>query len=72
MNAENSNTSDPQKLLLNLFDKISWSALSNLSMEKYYTWKKTIPGKSNAKIINLKYQLQHGMKNLNYLMDPIL
>ena len=72
MNAENSNTSDPQKLLLNLFDKINWSALSNLSMEKYYTWKKTITGKSNAKIINLKYQLQHGMKNLNYLMDPIL
>ena len=24
------------------------------------------------KIINLKYQLQHGMKNFNYLMDHIL
>ena len=28
--------------------------------------------KSHVKIINLKYQLQHGMKNLNYLMDDIL
>ena len=28
--------------------------------------------KSNAKIINLKYQLHHGMKNLNYRMDHIL
>ena len=28
--------------------------------------------KSHIRIINLKYQLQHGMKNLNYLMDHIL
>ena len=33
-------------------------------MEKYK--------KSHAKIINLKYQLQHGMNNLNYQMDHIL
>ena len=28
--------------------------------------------KSHTKTINLKYQLQHEMKNLNYLMDHIL
>ena len=33
-------------------------------MEKYK--------KRHAIIINLKYQIQHGMKNLNYLMDHIL
>ena len=33
-------------------------------MEKYK--------KSHTKIIDLRYQLQHGMKNLNYLMDHIL
>ena len=26
----------------------------------------------DTKIINLKYQLEHGMKNANYLMDHIL
>ena len=28
--------------------------------------------KSHTRIINLKYQLQHGMTSLNYLMDHIL
>ena len=43
MNSENSITSDTQKLLLNLSDKINFKrndkyiALSNLSI--YYTWK---------------------------------
>ena len=43
MNSENSKTSDPQRLLLNLTDKISlkrsdkYVALSNLSI--YYAWK---------------------------------
>ena len=32
-------------------------------MEKYK--------KNHIKTINLKYQLHHGMKNLNYLMDHI-
>ena len=42
MNSENSKTSDPQRLLLNLPDKINlnrgykYVALSNLSI--YYTW----------------------------------
>ena len=44
INSENSETSDPHRLLLNLTDKIDWRrkdkyiALSNLSF--YYTWKK--------------------------------
>ena len=43
MNSENSKTSDPHRLLLNLADKINlkrsdkYVALSNLSI--YYTWK---------------------------------
>ena len=43
MNSGNSKTSDPQRLLLNLSDKINLKksdkdvALSNLSI--YYTWK---------------------------------
>ena len=28
--------------------------------------------KSHIRIINLKFQLRHGMKNFNYLMDHIL
>ena len=28
--------------------------------------------KSHIRTINLKYQLQHGLKDLNYLMDHIL
>ena len=73
MNSENSKTSDPYRLLLNLTDKIylrrkdKYIALSNLSM--YYTWKIY---KRHIKTINLRFQLQHGMKNLNYLMDYIL
>ena len=35
----------------------------------YYTWKNK---KSQTKIINWDYQKQHGMNNLNYLMDFIL
>ena len=72
MNSENSKTSDHHRLLLNLTDRINlkrsdnYISLSNhlLYMEKYK--------KSHIKIINLKCQLHHGMKNLNYLMDHIL
>ena len=73
MNSENSKTSDPHGLLLSLADKINlnssdtYFALSNLGI--YYTWKNI---KNYTKITNLKYQLQHGMKSLNYLMDHIL
>ena len=53
MNSKNSKTSDPHRLLLNITEKI------NLKNNDKYV----------ALSINLKYQLQHGMKNLNYLMD---
>ena len=72
MNSKNSKTSDPHRLLLNI-DKIDlrrkdkYIALSNLTI--YYTWKNI---KSHIRIINLKFHLSHGMKNLNYLMDHIL
>ena len=74
MNSEISKKSDPHRLSLNLTDKIDlrWKdkyiALSNLSI--HYKWKKI--KKSYIRIINLKYQLWHGMKNLNYLMVHIL
>ena len=73
MNSTKSKTSDPRTLLLNLTDKIDlrredkYIALLNLSI--YYTWKNI---KKSYKIINLKYQLRHRMKNSNYLMDHIL
>ena len=73
INSKNSGTSDPHRLLLNLADKIilkkndKYVVSSNLNI--YYTWKNN---KSHTKIINLKYQLQHEMKNLNYLMGYIL
>ena len=73
MNSKNSGTSDTHRLLLNLSDKIDlkisdkYVALSKLSNN--YTWKNV---KKSYKITNLKYQLRHRMKNLNYLMDHIL
>ena len=61
MNSKNSKTFDPHRL------KVKHIALSNLSI--YYTWKDM---KMHKRVINLKYQLQHGLKNLNYLMDYVL
>ena len=46
-----------------------------MNMLLYQTIAFTIHGKiqkSHTKIINSKYELRHGMKNLNYLMDHIL
>ena len=69
-NSENSKTFDPHRLLFNPLDKINlkrkdkYVALSNLSI--YYTWGNI---KRSYKIINLKYQLQYGIKSLNYLND---
>ena len=69
-NSENSKTFDPHRLLFKPLDKINlkrkdkYVALSNLSI--YYTWGNI---KRSYKIINLKYQLQYGIKSLNYLMD---
>ena len=62
MNSENSKTSDPHRLLLNLSDKITLKKKD----------KCVALSKSHAKIINLKHQFPHGMKSLNYLMDHIL
>ena len=73
MNSKNSETSDLDRLLLSLTDKIDlrkkdkYIALWNLSI--YYTWKNI---KSLIRSINSKFQLQYRMKNLNYLMDHIL
>ena len=69
MNSNNSKTSDLHRIFLNLADKINlkrsdnYVALPKLSM--YYTWKNI---KSLIREINLKYQVQHGMKNFNYLI----
>ena len=64
-----------KELLLNLTDKINLKRT-----DKYIMWFNqnlafTMHGKiqkSRTKIINLKYQLQQGMKNFNYLMSHIL
>ena len=53
MNSENSKTSDPRRLLLNLTEKMDlkrkdrYIALSNLSI--YYTWKNIKKSKMNKK-----------------------
>ena len=73
MTYKNCKTSDSHRLLLNPTDKtdlrkkFKYIALSNLSI--YYTLKKL---KNHARTINLKFQLKHVIKNLNYLMDRIL
>ena len=73
MNYRNSETSDPHRLLLNLSDKIDlqrsdkYITLSNPSI--YYT--KNIK-KCHTTIINLKCQLRHGIKSMNYLMGHIM
>ena len=73
MNSENSKTSDPDRLLFNLADKTNFREVINMLL--YHILTCTIHGKiskSYIKTINLKYQLQHGIKDLNFLMDHIL
>ena len=73
MNSKNSGISDPHRLLLNLTDKINlkrsdkYVALSTLAFTLHKKNKK-----NHTKLINLKYQLQHEIMNLNYLMGHIL
>ena len=73
MNSENSRTSKPHILILKLTNKLDLRigkkviALSNLSI--YYTWKNIKSSYNNNKF---RYNLQHGMINLNYQMDHIL
>ena len=69
MNSKNSKTSDPQRLLLNLSDKIDlersdkYVALSNLSV--YYTWKyikksyKNNKFKTSAPTWNKEFEFTH-------------
>ena len=70
MNFENIKTSKPRVLMLKLTNELDLRrgekniVLSNLSI--CYTWKNI---KSSH---NIKYQLQHGMIDLNYLMNHIL
>ena len=72
MNSENSRTSEYRVLVLKISDKLDLRrgqksvALSNLTI--CYTWKNI---KARIRILNLKYLLQHGVMNLNYLMDHI-
>ena len=61
MNSENSRTSDPHRLLLNISHKLNLKKVINMLL--YQTLAFTIHGKN---------QLRHGMKSLNYLMDHIL
>ena len=72
MNSKNSKSSDPHRLLLNFTDKIDLKKKTNKFLYQILAF--NIHGKilkSHIRTISLKYQLQHGMKNLNYLMDHI-
>ena len=75
MNSEHGKTSNSRRLFLNLSDKKhlkkdKYVALSNISI--YYTWKNIKKACKNNKLSAPKYQLQHGMKSLNYVLDHIL
>ena len=79
MNSENSKTSDPHRLLLNLTDKIDlrrkdkYIALSNLSI--YYTWKnikksyKNNKFKISAPTWNEEFELPDGSYSLSDIQD---
>ena len=73
MNFKNSKISVPHRLLLNISYKINLKRVINILLYQILAY--TMNGKiykKSCKIINLKYQLQHGMTDLNYLMDHIL
>ena len=76
MNSEDSETSKAHVLILKLTDKIDFRrgeksiASSNLSI--YGTWKNIKNSYFTILINNLKYQPQHEIINLNYLMDHVL
>ena len=72
MNSENSKTSEPHILKLKLTDKLY------LRLDKKFIHYQILAFithgiilKVHTIIINLKYQHQHGMKNLHYQMDLI-
>ena len=73
MNSENSETSDPHRLLLNFTDKTDKRRQINILLYQILVF--FIHGKilkNHIRILNSKHDLQHGMKNLDYLMDHIL
>ena len=79
MNSRNSKTSDPDKLLLNLRDKVDlrrkdkYIALSNLSI--YYTWKNIKKSYKNNKFKilaptwNEEFELPDGSYSISYIQD---
>ena len=71
MNSKNSKTSKPHLLILKRTDKLDLRSEKTIALSKlsiYYTWKNI---KAHRITINLKYQLQHGMINLDYQMVHI-
>ena len=80
INSGNSETTDLHRLLLNITNKIDLvNKLETVNRLLYQITAFTIGEKiykSHTKTINLKYQLQHHVKNFNYLMHhnlhPIL
>ena len=67
MNSKNSKISDPYRLLLNLTDKKDLKEKINRLLYQILAFtihRKML--KSDIKTINLKSQLQHGIKNLNF------
>ena len=73
MNSENSWIFKPSVLILKLTDRLD--LISGEKVLLYQILLFTTHGKTekaHATIITLKYQLQHGMMNLNYLMDDVL
>ena len=67
INSEDSKTSGPHRLLLNLSDEINMLLYQTLVFATHGKIQK-----SYTKIKNLKYQLRYRMETLNYLMDHIL
>ena len=73
MNSNYSKTSGPHRPLFNLTDRIKFKKVINMLLYQILTC--NVHEKieqSHIRTINLKYQLQHVMKNLNCLMDHIL
>ena len=73
MNSKSSKTSYPHRLLFNATGQINLKRSINTLL--YQTVASTIhqkKKKSPRRTINLKYKLEHGMKNLSYLVDFIL
>ena len=79
LNSENSKTSDPHRLLLNLSDKTNlkrndkYVALSNLSI--YYTWKnikesyKNNKYKTSAPTLSEEFELPNGSYSVSHIQD---